>query len=279
MYNRFMPCGGTKAFGRSRIPLEVRERPVMHNSALRLTFLFPALLVLQLLLFSAVAPAQSTDKTDNSQSGIGPGRPAPFPVDDNDDPNRVYTVREVTKRAVLLSRLEPGFTEEARKNEVESVVRLRMVLGLNGKVSQIRVIKGLPDGLTEKAISAARAITFTPAQKDGRNVNQWVVVEYNFNIYYDEDDREITSKAVIMEKPEPQYTDEARRNGTQGTVVVAVILTKEGAIGSVEAVKTLPDGLTEKAIEAARAIKFRPAEASGRRVSVLRNIEYVFALN
>jgi protein TonB len=89
----------------------------------------------------------------------------------------------VTRKAVLLSRPEPGFTEEARKNNITGTVRLRMALGADGTVSNILVIKGLPDGLTERAIEAAKRIQFTPAQKDGRNVSQWVTVEYNFNIY------------------------------------------------------------------------------------------------
>ena len=89
----------------------------------------------------------------------------------------------MTRKAVLVSKPEPGFTEAARKNNVTGAVRLKMLLGANGSVSNISVVKGLPDGLTEKAIAAAHQIRFTPAQKDGRNVNQWVTIEYNFNIY------------------------------------------------------------------------------------------------
>jgi outer membrane biosynthesis protein TonB len=44
-------------------------------------------------------------------------------------------------------------------------------------------VSRLPDGLTEKAIEAARRISFTPAEKDGRKVSQYVTIEYNFNIY------------------------------------------------------------------------------------------------
>jgi outer membrane biosynthesis protein TonB len=41
----------------------------------------------------------------------------------------------------------------------------------------------LPDGLTEKAMEAARRIQFTPAEKDGRRVSQYATINYNFNIY------------------------------------------------------------------------------------------------
>jgi TonB family protein len=113
---------------------------------------------------------------DAGQHGGGPGGgPADY--------GRTFSARDVTRKAVLLSRPEPGFTEEARKNNITGTVRLRMALGADGTVSNILVIKGLPDGLTERAIEAAKRIQFTPAQKDGRNVSQWVTVEYNFNIY------------------------------------------------------------------------------------------------
>ena len=53
----------------------------------------------------------------------------------------------------------------------------------SGEVTGISVVKPLPDGLTEKAIQAARQIKFRPAQKDGHVVSQYIVLEYNFNIY------------------------------------------------------------------------------------------------
>jgi TonB family protein len=96
---------------------------------------------------------------------------------------RAHKASEVTRRAVITYRPEPNFTETARRNNVTGTVRLRAVLTASGQVTNISVLKGLPDGLTERAIAAARQIRFTPAQKDGRAVSQWVVIEYNFNIY------------------------------------------------------------------------------------------------
>ena len=63
------------------------------------------------------------------------------------------------------------------------MVKLRLALRADGTVSDISVVKGLPHGLTERAIEAAKKIRFTPAQREGRNVSQWISVEYNFNIY------------------------------------------------------------------------------------------------
>ena len=98
-------------------------------------------------------------------------------------PGDVYPTSEVTTRATITFKPEPGFTGKARSNNVSGVVRLRAVLGSDGTVRNISVIKGLPDGLTEKAVAAARKIKFKPATIDGRPVSQFVVLEYNFNIY------------------------------------------------------------------------------------------------
>jgi len=120
----------------------------------------------------------NTGGGDRREGGGGPGGGG-----DGVDYNRNFRATEVTRKAVITFRPEPNFTEEARKNNVTGVVRLRAVLAASGGVSNISVLKGLPDGLTEKAIAAAKQIRFTPAQKDGRAVSQWVVIEYNFNIY------------------------------------------------------------------------------------------------
>ena len=58
-----------------------------------------------------------------------------------------------------------------------------MVFSSNGMVNNIRVVSGLSDGLTERAIDAARKIKFMPAMKDGTHVSMWMELEYNCNFY------------------------------------------------------------------------------------------------
>jgi TonB family protein len=99
------------------------------------------------------------------------------------DYSRTFTTREVNVKARILSRPEPQYTEEARKNQVSGTVVLRAVFSSSGQVTNIRAVSGLPYGLTERAIAAARQIRFTPAMKDGRPVSQYIQIEYNFNLY------------------------------------------------------------------------------------------------
>ncbi|CAN5194729.1 hypothetical protein BH20ACI2_BH20ACI2_13220 [soil metagenome] len=82
----------------------------------------------------------------------------------------------------------------------------------------------------------------------------------------------------ILHKPRPQYTDEARANGTEGTVRLRVQFLSNGQIGSVQPLSDLGDGLTEQAIAAARSLRFEPAKRSGTPVSVTRQVEYTFSI-
>jgi TonB family protein len=119
----------------------------------------------------------NTGGADPNFGGGGPGNTGP------PDYTRPFRQNQVTKKAAILSKPDPVYTEEARKNQVSGVVHLRAVLNSNGTVTNISVVKGLPNGLTERAIAAARQIKFRPAEKDGRVVSQYVIIEYNFNIY------------------------------------------------------------------------------------------------
>jgi TonB family protein len=106
--------------------------------------------------------------------GVGGGEP---------DLNRIFNIKDVTRRAVIVSRPEPVYTDEARKNQITGTVVLRLVLNANGTVTNVVALSRLPDGLTEKAVEAARRIQFTPAERDGRKVSQYATINYNFNIY------------------------------------------------------------------------------------------------
>lgn len=90
---------------------------------------------------------------------------------------------EVTTKARILTKPEPRYTEEARRAQIKGTIVLRVVLSADGIIRHILVIRGLPFGLTEGAIEAARGIRFTPATIDGVPVSMFVQLEYNFNLY------------------------------------------------------------------------------------------------
>jgi TonB family protein len=97
--------------------------------------------------------------------------------------DKVFKPSEVTRKARILIRPQPIYTEEARQRNISGTVVLRAVFSLNGKLKGVRVLGGLPYGLTQQAIKAANNIRFIPAMKDGRFVSQAIQIEYNFNLY------------------------------------------------------------------------------------------------
>ena len=60
---------------------------------------------------------------------------------------------------------------------------MRLILSADETGKHIQFVKGLPDGLTEKAMEVAQRIKFKPAKKDGKPVSVWVEVEYGFYVY------------------------------------------------------------------------------------------------
>lgn len=99
-----------------------------------------------------------------------------------DPARKIYSTRDGITRAEILAKPTPGYTEEARRAGVSGVVRVRVVLGADGKVRHVLVLRRLSHGLTEKAIEAARQVRFNPATLDGKPVSQYVVLEYGFSL-------------------------------------------------------------------------------------------------
>jgi protein TonB len=91
--------------------------------------------------------------------------------------------------------------------------------------------------------------------------------------------KEVDTRAEITERPDPRYTEEARRAGVQGRVVVKVLLRANGTIDRIRVVRRLPYGLTESAIRAACGIKFKPAIKGGEKVPQWVTVEYGFMLS
>ncbi|HYV82778.1 MAG TPA: energy transducer TonB [Pyrinomonadaceae bacterium] len=89
----------------------------------------------------------------------------------------VYAGKEVDVKARILDSPPPDLSTDA-SNRAAGIVILRVVFAKTGRVENITVIRGLPNGLTEKCIEAAKKIRFKPAMKDGQPVSIWMQLEY-----------------------------------------------------------------------------------------------------
>jgi TonB family protein len=89
---------------------------------------------------------------------------------------------------------------------------------------------------------------------------------------------EVDQPAQILSRPKPSYTEAARQNQVQGVVSLRIVLGASGTVTNVSVIKGLSYGLTENAIQAARQIKFTPAQKDGRAVSQYATVEMNFSL-
>ena len=82
----------------------------------------------------------------------------------------------------------------------------------------------------------------------------------------------------ILYKPSPVYTEEARRLGIQGEVVLSVVFQANGAISVAGVVRPLGHGLDQAAKQAATQIRFKPAQRDGKPVDFSATLRIQFRL-
>jgi TonB family protein len=87
-----------------------------------------------------------------------------------------------------------------------------------------------------------------------------------------------TEPVVILEKPNPVYTDEARRLGIEGEVQIRAVFLATGSVNVLGISKGLGYGLDEAAMRAARQIRFKPAQRDGKAVDFPATIRIMFQL-
>jgi periplasmic protein TonB len=86
------------------------------------------------------------------------------------------------------------------------------------------------------------------------------------------------SPPVAIYKPEPPYSEEARKAKYQGTVVLWIVVDAAGNVTQAQVVKPLGMGLDENALRTVKTWKFKPALRNGSAVPVRVMVEVQFRL-
>jgi TonB family protein len=82
----------------------------------------------------------------------------------------------------IVSKVEPEYSEEARKVRLEGTVMLRVVVGADGKARDFQVLHSVGMGLDENALAAVSEWLFKPGEKDGQPVNVYAQIQVNFRL-------------------------------------------------------------------------------------------------
>jgi hypothetical protein len=73
----------------------------------------------------------------------------------SNEERKIFSPKEVTTKARIVSKPEPAYTNEARANQVSGAVILRADFAFDGTVKYLMVVQGLPYGLTEASVKSA----------------------------------------------------------------------------------------------------------------------------
>ena len=98
------------------------------------------------------------------------------------DTNGAYKVGGGVSAPRVQSRSDPEYTVQAKDAKVEGTVLLSVVVGTDGLAHYINVVKGIGNGLDEKAVEAVQKWSFEPGLKDGQPVDVRASIEINFKL-------------------------------------------------------------------------------------------------
>ena len=78
---------------------------------------------------------------------------------------------------------DPKYVDKARREKINGVVVVEMIVTAEGRVRDVKVIKSLDPGLDKQAAAAVRTWKFEPATKDGKPVAVHLKTEVDFRLY------------------------------------------------------------------------------------------------
>ncbi|MBZ5604280.1 MAG: energy transducer TonB [Acidobacteriia bacterium] len=107
--------------------------------------------------------------------GVGPGSGGGFG-------GGAYRIGGGVSPPSVLSKVEPEYSEEARKAKWQGTVVLQLVVDEHGLPQQMKVTRSLGLGLDQKAIEAVGKWRFKPGMKDGKPVPVIATIEVNFRL-------------------------------------------------------------------------------------------------
>jgi TonB family protein len=118
-----------------------------------------------------------------SGGGVGSGKGGGFgPGEGGGMGGGVFRVGGGVSAPVVLYKVDPEYSEEARKAKYSGTVVLQLIVDSSGKARDIRVVRSLGLGLDEKAIEAVNKWKFRPGYKGGQPVAVMATIEVNFRL-------------------------------------------------------------------------------------------------
>jgi TonB family protein len=193
----------------------------------------------------------------------------------------------------VLSRVNPIYPPDAKAAHVEGAVVLHAVISKTGEVRDLYVVSG-PDELQASTLDAIGQWIYKPYLLNGQptEVETTITVNYKLDDPADsqsQNDEPATgvvpkkvgggvSAPVLIYSVEPEYTEQAKADKVGGIVLINFWVDEQGRPEHVRVRRGLGEGLDEKAVEAVKQYRFKPAMEVGKPVLAELNIEVNFKI-
>ncbi len=118
-----------------------------------------------------------------SGGGLGSGKGNGFgPGEGGGVGGGVFRVGGGVSQPAVIYKVDPEYSEEARKAKYSGEVMLSIVVDTEGRARDIHIVKSLGMGLDEKAVEAVEKWKFKPGMKSGQPVNVRATIAVNFRL-------------------------------------------------------------------------------------------------
>lgn len=221
-----------------------------------------------------------------SISALSAEKPKPLP-----DKDGVYADSNGVVAASLLHAVPVVLPADSNLKAVKHGCAFLVIVDADGSIRKAALANRTPSPFDSMALNAVNLSTFQPGTLDGKPVPTQSLIYVPF--FGDgQPARPVAEKAtgnkpqllkslkppVPIYTPEAEFSDLARRHNYQGMVLIRVLVDEDGLPRLVGLMAGAGMGLDEKALEAVRKYKFKPATLEGIPVPFLMTVEVNFRL-
>lgn len=179
----------------------------------------------------------------------------------------------------ILRKVEPEYSEEARKTALEGAVILQIVVGTDGQARDLKVLRSLGMGLDEAATAAVSNWQFQPGAKGGQPVPVFAQIEVNFRLLQAKwhlarvefHIPEGALRPVVEKAAAPHIADEA----ASPNVRLTFDIDEKGVPINIPIEEASNEGFSREVAAALRNWRFKPASQDGRPISVSCTMDFV----
>ncbi len=183
----------------------------------------------------------------------------------------------------IISKLEPAYSAEARMAGLMGTVKLKGIVGVDGRAADLQVVEGLGMGLDENAIDCVRQWRFKPGTKGGQPADVVLTVEVPFHLL-DKHGAPVRWHLASAEfqtppdasRPELEKSREPHlANDTSARVIVSFQIDENGIPKAIHADAENDKRWTSAVMSVIGEWRFKPASKDGKPVAVLCTMDFI----